>query len=347
VLDQCFPERAPDAETKVVGAKIDGEPYYACYAISGDSGGSIEAAVLDARGRFVGDADLIKRAGAWPWVGWVTSGTEFAVNGAISILVLVFLGLLFWLISRPGGGWRIAGIVMVGVVVAILALIEFAMVALILLRPDSWGLAAVALAWSAFVYGGLGGGLLIGRYDVARLVPGGSRDRRLVLGLLLSIAAAPVLFVGGVFLSALGEVPVTTTLAAGFAGLALGTAAFAAICVALAWRAEGHVSAAPTRPAALRAVACGGCVALGAVALTVVTSAAASVAPHRFDIEAEEGWRSYRPGSSRRPTRSAPSRARAAGRCGASSARRTSARCSSQTRRARYGLWRASSTETR
>lgn len=102
-LDRCFPEQNPSVfRYKVVGGIVDGLPYYACYEVFKDNGSVFEAVVLDARsGERVRKVDVIKRGGAWPWVGVVKSGSELFLGG-IGVSALSFLFFTYYRRRRPG-----------------------------------------------------------------------------------------------------------------------------------------------------------------------------------------------------------------------------------------------------
>src|SRR6266545_1308555 len=97
-LGACFPERSRSDRFKVVGGLVDGRPYYACYKLYADDGSVQEAVVVDGEGYRVGDVRLLKRSGAWPWIGAVKSVTDLVVG----VLGMVALLALFWLYYPRG-----------------------------------------------------------------------------------------------------------------------------------------------------------------------------------------------------------------------------------------------------
>jgi DNA-binding CsgD family transcriptional regulator len=90
VLAACFPHRSARGEYHVVGGRVDGRLLYACYQLP--AGGAIPMTkVVDENGQQVVDVAIIKRGGAWPWVGMVNSGDDvlWAVLGTALLLLLV------------------------------------------------------------------------------------------------------------------------------------------------------------------------------------------------------------------------------------------------------------------
>jgi SpoVK/Ycf46/Vps4 family AAA+-type ATPase len=198
-LGACFPGRSRSDRFKVVGGLVDGRPYYACYKLYADDGSVDEAVVVDGEGYQVSDVRLLKRSGAWPWIGTVRSGTDLAV-GALGMVALLALFGLYYRRARPGAPagptpwWRseaatwvlLLGVPVLGWV-AVMAMrgvsrgrktrltfqlaiawscvLLFALFGLVVDHPDPWGLAVLGLETAALLYG-----LLAGR---AWLRPGG------------------------------------------------------------------------------------------------------------------------------------------------------------------------------
>jgi transitional endoplasmic reticulum ATPase len=88
------------AQLKVVGARIDGRPFYACYAVSSD-GAVRGAVVLDQDLFLVKDVSLLKRSGAWRWIGGVKTKTEL-VLGFLGLVGILGMYLLYYRRPRPG-----------------------------------------------------------------------------------------------------------------------------------------------------------------------------------------------------------------------------------------------------
>jgi transitional endoplasmic reticulum ATPase len=87
-------------DVKLVAAAIDGRPYFACYGL--DSGGKISgAAVLDGDGRVVHDAALIKKTGAWRYIGTVKTSGELVLGG-LAMVVIPGFAFLYYRRPRPG-----------------------------------------------------------------------------------------------------------------------------------------------------------------------------------------------------------------------------------------------------
>jgi hypothetical protein len=68
---------------KVVGGRMDGRVYYGCYAVATD-GAVRGAAVLDPDLLLVRDVALLKRSGAWRWIGGVKTELEAALGCSAS-----------------------------------------------------------------------------------------------------------------------------------------------------------------------------------------------------------------------------------------------------------------------
>jgi len=186
-LGACFPERSRSDRFKVVGGLVDGRPYYACYKLYADDGSVQEAVVVDGEGYRVGDVRLLKRSGAWPWIGSVKSVTDLVV-GALGMVALLALFWLYYRRARPGPPpgpvpwWRsqpvlwvlLLGVPLLGWAVVMLlrgvspgrkarltfqlavawaCVLLFAVFGSVSDNPDSWGLAVLGLETSAVVYG--------------------------------------------------------------------------------------------------------------------------------------------------------------------------------------------------
>ncbi len=85
---------------KVVGARIDSRVLYGCYAVKSDGtvGG---AAVLDQNLIPVKSVSLLKRSGAWRWIGAVKTKTE-VVLGFLGLVGILGMYLLYYRRPRPG-----------------------------------------------------------------------------------------------------------------------------------------------------------------------------------------------------------------------------------------------------
>jgi transitional endoplasmic reticulum ATPase len=85
---------------KVVGGRVDIQVLYGCYAVRSDGtvGG---AAVLDQDLFRVKDVSLLKRSGAWRWIGAVKTTTEVAL-GFLGLAAIVGMYLLYYRRPRPG-----------------------------------------------------------------------------------------------------------------------------------------------------------------------------------------------------------------------------------------------------
>jgi transitional endoplasmic reticulum ATPase len=83
---------------KIVAARFQGQTYYACYQIKDAE--VFTAAVIDADGVTAPTA-VVKRLGAWPYVGLVKSTTDLVMGG---LAVAVMLGLFFVYYRRPRPG---------------------------------------------------------------------------------------------------------------------------------------------------------------------------------------------------------------------------------------------------
>jgi transitional endoplasmic reticulum ATPase len=186
-LDACFPGRPRADKFKVVGGLVDGRPYYACYKLFADDGSVDQSVVVDAEGYQVSDTRLLKRSGAWPWIGTVKSGTDLVV-GALGIVALLALFGLYYRRARPAAPagptpwWRsqpalwvlLLGVPVLGWV-AVMAMPDvsrarkrrltfqlaiawscvllFALFGTVTDHPDSWGLTVLGLETAALLYG--------------------------------------------------------------------------------------------------------------------------------------------------------------------------------------------------
>jgi transitional endoplasmic reticulum ATPase len=102
VEQRCEPltELGSPSRIKVVGGTIDGVPYFACYGLS--STGTVSgAAVLDADGNVVRDVGLIKRVGAWRWVGTVKTIPELVLGG-LGMIAIPAICFIYYRKARPG-----------------------------------------------------------------------------------------------------------------------------------------------------------------------------------------------------------------------------------------------------
>jgi hypothetical protein len=104
-LDVAFPDRSGDEGYKVVGGLVDGTPYYAVYNVEEDAS-IFWAEVIDGDGLEVADTDLIKRGGAWRWVGRVKTAGELTLGGFF-VVALVLYGWLYYRQPRPGAPRRV------------------------------------------------------------------------------------------------------------------------------------------------------------------------------------------------------------------------------------------------
>jgi hypothetical protein len=273
VRDECFPE--PETVSKVVGGEVGGRLYYACYFVSGNYGVSVGADVLDLNGERVGDAGVIKRGGAWPWVGEINSSRDFVINGLLAAGVMILLWAWHRLrrgkagSSRPKSqGRRTGALVALGIAVAGLGLWAWATLMLVLLHPDSWGLTVVALLAAALSYGVLVGRVVVGRHPLLSWPRLGGRLRDLTLGLAGCIALFPALLLAMVVASAFGDVPLTLTLWHGLVLLCAAAAVLAAAGVWYRWRV-GRDASATLAPRAVAMITTG--MAVGALTLFAVT----------------------------------------------------------------------------
>src|SRR4051794_8727827 len=104
---------------KVVAATLDGRPYFACYGLS-SSGRVTGAGVFDGDAVAVHDSALIKKSGAWRWIGTVKTTGEL-VLGAFGMVAIAVLCFIYYRRPRPGpvaGGTGFRSRVADGVLVA-------------------------------------------------------------------------------------------------------------------------------------------------------------------------------------------------------------------------------------
>lgn len=87
-----------DHTLKVVGGKVDGRYYYACYDLS--NGDVFELDVIDGDGQSAPVA-VIKKGGAWPWEGLVKSYLDIFLGGVAMIAFPTFCW-LHYRRARPG-----------------------------------------------------------------------------------------------------------------------------------------------------------------------------------------------------------------------------------------------------
>jgi transitional endoplasmic reticulum ATPase len=85
---------------KVVGGRVAGRVYYGCYAVATD-GAVRGAAVLDQDLLLVRDVALLKRSGAWRWIGGVKTELEAAL-GFAGLVGILGMYLLYYRRPRPG-----------------------------------------------------------------------------------------------------------------------------------------------------------------------------------------------------------------------------------------------------
>jgi transitional endoplasmic reticulum ATPase len=98
----CMPDREPGNPVKIVGAVIQGRPYYACYEVYSDGEGVFDANVVDARdGVAVKDVQFLKASGAWPWLGVVKKESELVV-GAVALAAIFATFYFYYGRLRPG-----------------------------------------------------------------------------------------------------------------------------------------------------------------------------------------------------------------------------------------------------
>ena len=88
------------ARLKIVGGRVDSRILYGCYAVKSDGtvGG---AAVLDQDLILVKNVSLLKRSGAWRWIGAVKTKTEI-VLGSLGLIGILCMYLLYYRRPKPG-----------------------------------------------------------------------------------------------------------------------------------------------------------------------------------------------------------------------------------------------------
>ena len=94
--------RVDYSRLKVVGGRVDGRTLYGCFAVRVD-GTVSAAAVLDQDLLLVKDVSLLKRSGAWRWIGAVKTRTE-VVLGFLGVVAILGVYLLYYRRPRPGPG---------------------------------------------------------------------------------------------------------------------------------------------------------------------------------------------------------------------------------------------------
>jgi SpoVK/Ycf46/Vps4 family AAA+-type ATPase len=87
---------------KIVAARYLGRAYYVCYVVS--DGEVLDAAAIDADG-VTAPASVVKRLGAWPYIGLVKSVTDLVAGGG-ALAVLLAMYLLYYRRERPGAPVR-------------------------------------------------------------------------------------------------------------------------------------------------------------------------------------------------------------------------------------------------
>ncbi|HEX5493849.1 MAG TPA: hypothetical protein VFX70_04655, partial [Mycobacteriales bacterium] len=85
--------------TKIVAARVGGVAYYACYQVERD-GTVLAATVVDGQGIRAPD-EVIKKAGAWRWIGTVKTPAELVLGG-VALTALLTLYFLYHRRARPG-----------------------------------------------------------------------------------------------------------------------------------------------------------------------------------------------------------------------------------------------------
>jgi SpoVK/Ycf46/Vps4 family AAA+-type ATPase len=85
--------------TKIVGGRVDGHLLYACYG-TGSNGAVVAAVVLDQDLAQVKDVALIKRSGAWRWIGAVKTPLE-AVLGFLGLVAVLAMYFRYYQRPRP------------------------------------------------------------------------------------------------------------------------------------------------------------------------------------------------------------------------------------------------------
>lgn len=101
VLNLCDLGREKRSERVIRGAVVDGRPLYACYVLESEGGPVYDAWVVDANGQDITDSTILKRVGAWRWIGLVKTAGDIVAGG-----LEVVGALAFWLVyyRRPRRG---------------------------------------------------------------------------------------------------------------------------------------------------------------------------------------------------------------------------------------------------
>jgi SpoVK/Ycf46/Vps4 family AAA+-type ATPase len=189
IVRKCFADARPDDVKVVGGTPIDGVVYFACYKLY-DDGTVEEARVVDERGFRVTDPSVIKKGGAWRWVGTVTRTSDL-VFAAFPLAALVGLGWLYhrrrrpppatewweqgWvafvLACSPVLGWIALAALRVPrsrkaraalqAVFALAGLLVFSFLVVAATTGDTWGVVAVGMIGVALAWALLGGRLLL------------------------------------------------------------------------------------------------------------------------------------------------------------------------------------------
>jgi DNA-binding CsgD family transcriptional regulator len=94
VLAACFPDRSARDQYHLVGGLVDGRPLYTCYQLAAD--GTVRMAkVVDENGRRVMDVGVVKRGGAWPWVGALNSDDDILLAVFATAVLLLLTGVIY------------------------------------------------------------------------------------------------------------------------------------------------------------------------------------------------------------------------------------------------------------
>ena len=186
---------APDVAKECIGGGDPGDykvvqsgSNFACYKLASD-GSVLSARIVDRQGKPVTDVALIKREGAWPWIGTVTRTSDLilAVFGMAAMLFLGWLyyrrpapgpntpggnrfghpAFLFVLASIPILGWIALGVMGVPRIRKTRAFFQalfsfagfmiFGLFAAAATAGDTWGLVALGMITAAFAWAILGG----------------------------------------------------------------------------------------------------------------------------------------------------------------------------------------------
>ncbi|MDQ4097352.1 MAG: AAA family ATPase, partial [Actinomycetota bacterium] len=189
IARECFADARPDEVKVVGGSRIDGVVYFACFKLY-DDGTVEEARVVDERGFRVSDAGVIKKGGAWPWVGTVTRTSDLIFAG-FPLAALVGLGWLYHRRNRPppptqwwergAVAFVLACIPVVGwltlaalpvprarkaraalqAVFALAGLLVFSFLVVAATTGDTWGVVAVGMIAAALAWALVGGRFLV------------------------------------------------------------------------------------------------------------------------------------------------------------------------------------------